>query len=98
MPFQLLYHRAVIEDDVPRLDAATRRRVRRAIEHKLTSEPEAFGKPLAYTRSGLWSLRVGPWRVIYALRQDEVWVLRIGHRREVYRQLEARSPPAADRT
>lgn len=31
----------------------------------------------------LWCLRVGDFRVIVALRPEEIWVLRIGHRREV---------------
>jgi mRNA interferase RelE/StbE len=92
VPLRLIYHRAVVEEDVPRLDATVRLRIRRAIEGKLTAAPESFGKPLSHTRLGLWSLRVGPWRVIYALRGEEVWILRIGHRREVYRHLEAREP------
>lgn len=37
--------------------------------------------------SDLYRLRVGDWRVVYALRDDVLMVLvvRIGHRREVYR-------------
>jgi mRNA interferase RelE/StbE len=36
---------------------------------------------------GNYRLRVGDWRVIYTLRDDVlvVLVLRVGHRREVYR-------------
>jgi mRNA interferase RelE/StbE len=36
---------------------------------------------------GNYRLRVGDWRVVYALRHDvlTVLVLRVGHRREVYR-------------
>lgn len=92
MPLRLLYHRAVLSEDIPKLDPPVKRRIRAAIERKLTAAPESFGKPLAYTRAGLWSLRVGPWRVVYALRGEEIWILRIGHRREVYRNLEDREP------
>jgi len=35
-------------------------------------------------------------RVIFALRDDEIWVLRIGHRREVYADRAFREPPADD--
>jgi mRNA-degrading endonuclease RelE of RelBE toxin-antitoxin system len=52
------------------------------IELKLPTRPEAAAKPLAHTTQRLWSLRVGDWRVVFALRDDEIWVLRIGHRRE----------------
>jgi mRNA interferase RelE/StbE len=36
---------------------------------------------------GNYRLRVGDWRVVYTLRDDVlvVLVLRVGHRREVYR-------------
>jgi len=89
----LRYHPRVVADDVPKLDGSVRSRVRKAIESKLTTQPEDFAKPLAYTRQGLWSLRVGPIRVIFALRGEDVWILRIGHRREVYRHLEDRRVP-----
>ena len=93
MDLRLLYHPQVVADDLPRLDPPTRARIKRAIEYKLRRSPEQFAKPLAYTRAGLWSLRVGSWRVIFALRDDELWVLRIGHRRDVYRDLDSRVPP-----
>lgn len=89
---RLLYHRRVRSDDLPGLDPPVRRRIRAAIEHKLADRPEHFAKPLAHTRAGLWSLRAGPWRVIFALRGDEVWILRIGHRSDVDRGLGDRRP------
>jgi mRNA interferase RelE/StbE len=91
---QLRYHPEVIRKDIPRLDPPTRKRIRTAIEQKLMARPEEFAKPLAYTRAGLWSLRVGPWRVIFALRENDLWILRIGHRREVYEALDREVPDA----
>jgi mRNA-degrading endonuclease RelE of RelBE toxin-antitoxin system len=85
----VLYHDEVVRRDIPRLDRSIAQRIRRAIELKLTQSPESYAKPLAYTRSDLWTLRVGDWRVVFALRGDEVWVLRIGHRSEVYRGLDS---------
>lgn len=86
MPFRLLYHPAVATDDLPRLDAKARARIRKAILSRLTSEPEKYGKPLRFTLAGLWSLRVGDWRVIYHVAGDEGWILKIGHRRDQYEQ------------
>ncbi len=91
--FALTYHPKVVSEDIPRLDPPTRRRIRASIERMLTEQPEQLAKPLAYTRAGLWSLRVGPWRVVFTMRQHELWVLRIGHRSEVYKKLESRQPP-----
>jgi len=82
--FRIIYHSAVVKRDIPRLDAGIRSRVRHAIEAKLSVAPEELSKPLAYSRKGLWRLRVGDWPVVCVIRGNEVWVLRIGHRREVY--------------
>lgn len=89
---QLFYHQKVVEEDIPRLDAPARKRIRSAIESKLATQPQDFAKPLAYTKAGLWSLRVGNWRVIFGLRGDEVWILKIGHRRDVYKDLDREIP------
>ena len=45
------------------------------------------GKPLTGDKQGCYSLRHGDYRVIYAVyeRSRTVLVIRIGHRREVYR-------------
>jgi len=88
--YLLVYHHAVVEQDIPALDPPVRMRIKRAIETRLVEHPEHHAKPLAHTLQGLWSLRVGDWRVVFALRDNEVWILRIGHRREVYRGLSSR--------
>ncbi len=90
--FRLLYHPEVVAKDIPRLDPPIRARIRKAIETKLTTHPEELAKPLAYNRSGLWSLRVGAWRVLFAMREDELWILRIGHRRDVYEHVDREIP------
>lgn len=91
--YRLLYHPQVLSRDVPRLDPQVRRRVRAAIERKLTKYPEAAAKPLAHTTQRLWALRVGDWRVIFALREEEIWILKIGHRRDVYENRSYRQVP-----
>jgi mRNA-degrading endonuclease RelE of RelBE toxin-antitoxin system len=91
--YRLLYHPLVLSRDIPRLDPPTQKRIRVAIERRLTKHPEASAKPLAHTTQRLWSLRVGDWQVIFALREKEVWILKIGHRREVYSERAYREPP-----
>ena len=44
--YRLLYHPFVVGHDIPRLDQSVRRRIRAAIEAKLTDHPEATAKPL----------------------------------------------------
>lgn len=47
------------------------------------------GSPLRGNLRGLRRLRVGNYRIVYELRQDELTVLvvRVGHRSSAYRQL-----------
>ena len=53
----------------------------------LISNPRRVGKPLRGELAGICSARRGTYRVLYRLREDarEVVVVRIDHRREVYR-------------
>jgi mRNA interferase RelE/StbE len=91
--YRLRYHPLVRSRDIPRLDPPVRKRIRTAIERKLSDHPESAAKPLAHTTQRLWSLRVGDWRVIFAPRDDEIWILKIGHRRDVYADRTYPDPP-----
>jgi mRNA-degrading endonuclease RelE of RelBE toxin-antitoxin system len=62
-----------------------RSRVRAALEERVAAKPAVYGRALRGTLRGLWSLRVGDYRIIYTIAGDEVYVLKIGHRREAYR-------------
>ncbi|MGO9017394.1 MAG: type II toxin-antitoxin system RelE family toxin [Syntrophobacteraceae bacterium] len=67
--------------DVAEVPKDDRRRIVDAIE-KLVADPLG-GRPLKGRWKGLRRIRVGLYRVIYALRRSEltILVLRIGHRR-----------------
>ena len=87
MTYALLYHPDVAARDLPPIARDMQERIRRAIEHRLTSEPARYGKPLRYSLKALWSLRVGDYRIVYTVRAREVVILKIGHRRDVYKSL-----------
>jgi len=55
----------------------------------LVQRPHQVGKPLRDDLAGVWSARRGTYRVLYRIRNDlhEVIVLRVEHRRDVYRPL-----------
>lgn len=57
------------------------------LETALVREPRRVGKPLRGDLAGIWSARRGTYRILYRVREDpvEVVVLRIEHRRDVYR-------------
>ena len=85
MTYRVEYLESVVRDDIPALSQASKRRIRGAIERKLTTNPIEFGKPLRYSFQGARRLRVGDHRVIYRIEPpDVVVVVKIGHRRDVY--------------
>jgi mRNA-degrading endonuclease RelE of RelBE toxin-antitoxin system len=53
----------------------------------LVTTPRRVGKPLRRELEGLWVARRGTFRLVYRIDDDnhEVVVLRVDHRRDVYR-------------
>lgn len=52
----------------------------------LVDQPRRAGKPLRRGLTGLWAARRGTYRVLYRIHEPaEVVVVRIEHRRDVYR-------------
>ena len=53
--------------------------------NKLERNPE-LGKPLIGKLSGLWSLRIGDYRALYQIRNNEfiILVLKLSHRKNIY--------------
>ena len=53
----------------------------------LLDDPKRVGAPLRGGLEGVWSARRGTYRILYRVddEQREVIVLRVGHRRDVYR-------------
>jgi mRNA interferase RelE/StbE len=75
------------ERDFRRLPAAAQRRLAPRID-ALAQEPRPPGARAMAGAEGLYRLRVGDYRIVYRV-QDRilvVLVLKVGHRREVYRQ------------
>lgn len=71
-----------------KLDNSTAKHIRDFLRHKLAEmeDPRSAGKALAGPLS-LWRYRVGDFRIIVSIEDAAVRILviRIGHRREVYR-------------
>ena len=72
--------------DLTALDAPTRRRIAHRIE-ALATAPRPLGAEMLAGGEGELRIRVGDWRVIYRVRDDEllILVIKIGHRSDVYR-------------
>ena len=90
MAFELRYHPDVKSVDIPLLDARLRTRLKHAIETRLMEAPHLYGQPLRKTLHGYWKLRVGDYRVVYRIVEQEVWIFGIIHRKNVYGAIKKR--------
>jgi mRNA interferase RelE/StbE len=76
--------------DIPLLDERLRARIKNAIESRLTTAPHLYGEPLRKTLRGYWKLRVGDYRVVFKIVEEEIWILGIIHRKKVYEEIKKR--------
>ena len=84
MTFSILYHPEVVSVDIPALPKRERTRIQGAIVQKLASVPDVFGKPLRKSLKGYRRLRVGDYRVVFRIDDQQVIIFMIAHRSVVY--------------
>ena len=71
------------ERDVKKIrDGLLKERLAKQIR-KVAEDPEV-GKPLRYGLKGEWTIRVPPYRLIYAVQGDRLELPRFEHRKSVY--------------
>ena len=86
--WRVQFHRAAARD-LRKLGADAESRVLRYLRERIagSEDPRRFGHALTGDRGGLWRYRVGDYRIVAAIEDDRfvVLVVRVGHRREIYR-------------
>ncbi len=74
--------------ELARLDRQVQVQIQRFLRERIVTDedPRRFGEPLRANLSGLWKYRVGDYRIVAEIREEEVLVLvvRIAHRSKVY--------------
>jgi mRNA interferase RelE/StbE len=74
--------------ELKKLDPRAQRNIIRYLKDKIATDqdPRRFGDPLRKDLKGLWKYRIGAYRIICSIEDDNVVVLvvRLGHRRYVY--------------
>ena len=90
MKYKIVYHPLVVRDDIPKLSIEWKAKIQKAIEERLTTHPETYGKPLRKSLKGFRKLRVGDYRVIFLLEKSTVKILVIQHRSIVYHRINKR--------
>jgi mRNA interferase RelE/StbE len=80
----------VKQKDIPKLNGTMKKRIKSAIEDRLLREPEKFSEPLRQTLKGYRKLRIGDYRIVLRIEKDNIIILGICHRKDVYKKVEKR--------
>lgn len=85
MEYRLVYTKRSFKD-IRKLDSKIKDRIKKALEKFRQAPFEASSvKKLTHPELGEYRLRVGDYRVIFDVDADKLVILRIGHRKKVYR-------------
>ncbi|MCF6346305.1 MAG: type II toxin-antitoxin system RelE/ParE family toxin [Thiomicrorhabdus sp.] len=85
MTYKLIFDDKVIKD-FKKIERSWQKKILKAIQNKLIETPY-IGKKLVGDLSPYYRLRVGDYRVVYSIEDDElvVTIIKIRHRKSVYR-------------
>jgi mRNA interferase RelE/StbE len=87
--YRIVVDELVLKKDFRKIGLEDQRKIIRAIRQRLATRPKDYGEPLRGELKRFWKLRVGQFRVIYEIHEDQVAVsvIMVGFRRdeEVYR-------------
>jgi mRNA interferase RelE/StbE len=82
--YRLVYTQRAIRD-IEALDASIKQRIGKTLL-RFESDPLKHAERLKQSELGSFRFRMGDYRVVFDLEGDQVVILRVGHRREIYRR------------
>jgi len=85
MSYNLVYTRRA-EKDIKKLNPYVKRQICQAIL-KLQGSPLEHSEKLTDPKIGTYRFRTGDYRVIFDIEGKDVVILRVGHRKEIYKRL-----------
>jgi len=83
MTYELVYTRRAARD-LDKLDQEALQRIRGGLE-RYREHPYQFAAKLTNAELGTYRFRMGDYRVIFDVDDNKIVVLRVGHRRDIYR-------------
>ena len=71
---------------IRKLEQPVRIRILEKLQFYLTqSNPLKYAEPLKDSRLGGWRFRIGDYRVLFDVDRDKIIILKVGHRKEIYK-------------
>lgn len=83
MAYQIFYVKSVLKD-IQKLDTVTKKRLKKKIETYLQN-PLKYATKLVSPALGTYRWRIGNYRIVFDIEGKKIVVLKIKHRREIYR-------------
>jgi mRNA interferase RelE/StbE len=84
LSYRLVYTQKAVRD-IDRLDAGVKKRIGAAIL-RYKDNPLQHSEPLTDPDLGGYRFRIGDYRVIFDLEGHDIVVLRVGHRKDIYKR------------
>jgi len=81
--YKLVYTKNAFKD-IKKLDPVVKKRIKKKVEF-YSQKPVIYGKRLLKRFLGCYNWRIGNYRIIFDIKGKNIIILRIGHRKEVYK-------------
>ena len=83
MPYKVIFSKTFL-NEIKKLDPVVKKRLKKKLEEYLKN-PIGRAKKLTNSLLGEYRWRIGNYRIIFDVKGTNVIILRVGHRKEVYR-------------
>jgi mRNA interferase RelE/StbE len=84
MKYELLYTKSAVKD-IKMLDTVSKKRLKKKLED-LSKNPYSKSRQLIDSKLGTYRYRIGNYRVIFDISKKSIVILRVRHRKEVYKK------------
>ncbi|HDM76723.1 MAG TPA: type II toxin-antitoxin system RelE/ParE family toxin [Deltaproteobacteria bacterium] len=84
MRYNLVYTRRAVKD-INSLEDNVKKLIGKALA-RYSQDPFRHAQKLTDDRLGSYRFRIGDYRVIFDIEGDEIVVLRVGHRKDIYKR------------
>ena len=74
------------EKDIKKLPPDIKKRIGRTLP-RYRQNPHGYSETLVDPKLGTYRFRIGDYRVIFDIEGSDIVVLRVGHRKDIYRRL-----------
>jgi len=84
MKYELVYTKRAVKD-IQKLDVDVKERIGKTLL-RYKENPLAYAEKLTESLLGTYRFRIGDYRIVFDIENSQTVVLRVGHRREIYKR------------